>query len=79
MRRWLRKWLGVEELERGFGRQVEVLSKRVGECERELDVEDGSKLTEATATSARKRAMWLADLSERPLSEVERRDWEAGV
>ena len=55
------------------------LDERISALERELDVEDASSISEATATTARRRRLWLEELSGQPLSEEEKRAWEAGL
>jgi hypothetical protein len=54
-------------------------SERISALERELDVEDASSITEATANTARRRRLWLEELSGQLLSEEEKRAWEAGL
>lgn len=93
LRRWMRKWLGVEELvgqcvnervnlEAVAGIQDRQASRIFSIEERlsscERELDVGVEVSEATANTPRRRAMLMAQLEKVELTEAEKREWEAG-
>jgi len=79
-----RRWNeGAEEDGKAFEKHIDTLlkglSERISALERELDVEDASSISEATATTARRRRLWMESLADQPLSDEEKKQWEAGM